>query len=166
MKTLKLIAVLVLVTLIASCGNSEKKTTNTQPTTPKTKHSKETESNDVAENSSTENTLDGKIASGKAIYQRTCVACHQANGTGIPNAFPPLAKSDYLNEDIDRAIDIVLRGKTGEITVNGTTYNSVMTKQDISSSEVADVLTYIYNSWGNNKTDVTTAQVNKIKNNI
>ena len=117
MKTLKLIAVLVLVTLIASCSNSEKKKTNTQSTTPKTKHSKETESNDVAENSSTENTLDGKIASGKAIYQRTCVACHQANGTGIPNAFPPLAASDYLNADIDRAIDIVLRGKTGEITV-------------------------------------------------
>lgn len=166
MKTLKLIAVLVLVTLIASCSNSEKKKTNTQSTRPKTEHSKEIESNVVAENSSIENTLAGKIASGKAIYQRTCVACHQANGAGIPNAFPPLAESDYLNEDTDRAIDIVLRGKTGEITVNGTTYNSAMTKQDISSSEVADVLTYVYNSWGNNKTDVTTAQVNKIKNNI
>jgi cytochrome c len=47
---------------------------------------------------------------GKAIYSKTCVACHQANGQGIPNAFPPLAKSDYLNKDVNRAIKIVLNG--------------------------------------------------------
>ena len=108
--------------------------------------------------------LEEKIESGKQIYTKTCFACHQANGEGIPNAFPPLAKSDYLNADVKRAIDIVLYGKTGEITVNGEKYNSVMTKQTLTEDEVADVLTYIYNSWGNNKTEVTTEMVSKVKN--
>ncbi|MEE9360995.1 MAG: copper-containing nitrite reductase [Cellulophaga sp.] len=105
-----------------------------------------------------------KIKSGKQIYTNTCFACHQANGEGIASAFPPLAKSDYLNADVRRSIDIVLNGKTGEITVNGAKYNSVMTKQTLTSEEVADVLTYVYNSWGNNKTNVTVDQVNQVKN--
>ncbi len=108
-------------------------------------------------------TLAEKMESGKQIYMKTCFACHQAEGQGIPNAFPPLAKSDYLNADVRRAIEIVVKGKTGEITVNGEKYNSVMTRQAISNDEVADVLTYVYNSWGNNKTNVTKAQVDAVK---
>ncbi|SNZ01482.1 copper-containing nitrite reductase [Flagellimonas pacifica] len=118
---------------------------------------------DDEDKSSGTKTLAEKMESGKQIYTKTCFACHQANGEGIPNAFPPLAESDYLNADVNRAIDIVLNGKTGEITVNGQKYNSVMTKQSISSDEVADVLTYIYNSWGNKKTNVTKAQVEQVK---
>jgi nitrite reductase (NO-forming) len=114
--------------------------------------------------STSEKTLAQKMVTGKQIYMKTCFACHQAEGQGIPNAFPPLAKSDYLNADVDRAIGIVINGKTGEITVNGSKYNSVMTKQAISSEEIADVMTYIYNSWGNNKTNVTKMQVEQIKN--
>lgn len=107
--------------------------------------------------------LDERIKLGKQIYSTTCFACHQAEGQGIANAFPPLAKSDYLNEDVDRAINIILKGKTGEITVNGQKYNSVMTAQTLTDEEVANVLTYIYNSWGNNKTEVTPAMVKKVK---
>lgn len=103
--------------------------------------------------------LEEKMELGKNIYGRTCVACHQASGQGIPSVFPPLAKSDYLNADIERAIDIVLHGKSGEITVNGETYNSVMTAQNISDQEVANVMTYIYNNWGNNGTEVTEEMV-------
>jgi nitrite reductase (NO-forming) len=112
----------------------------------------------------TNKTLAQKIASGKQIYTKTCFACHQANGEGIANAFPPLAKSDYLNADVDRAIGIVLKGKTGEITVNGKKYNSVMTKQTLNDDEVADVMTYIYNSWGNKKTNVTVNKVQSVRN--
>ena len=104
-----------------------------------------------------------KIADGKSIYTKTCFACHQANGEGIPNAFPPLAKSDYLNADVKRSIGIVLNGKTGEITVNGNKYNSIMTKQTLTNEEVADVLTYVYNSWGNNKTNVSINTVKEVK---
>ncbi|MDG2194748.1 MAG: c-type cytochrome, partial [Polaribacter sp.] len=113
--------------------------------------------------SSKNKTLAEKIASGKNVYTKTCFACHQANGEGIPNAFPPLAKSDYLNADVKRAIDIVLNGKTGEIKVNGKIYNSVMTKQTLTDDEVADVMTYVYNSWGNNKTNVKVSAVQEVK---
>ncbi|WP_456438702.1 copper-containing nitrite reductase [Psychroserpens sp.] len=112
---------------------------------------------------SSNKTLAEKMESGKNIYIKTCFACHQAEGQGIPNAFPPLANSDYLNANVNRAIQIVLKGKTGEITVNGEKYNSVMTRQAISNDEIADVMTYIYNSWGNNKTNVTKSQVDQVK---
>lgn len=111
----------------------------------------------------TNKTLAEKIESGKQIYTRTCFACHQSNGEGIANAFPPLAKSDYLNADVKRAIGIVLNGKTGEITVNGNKYNSIMTKQTLTDEEIADVLTYVYNSWGNNKTDVKSTAVQEVR---
>ncbi|WP_100613960.1 copper-containing nitrite reductase [Confluentibacter citreus] len=101
---------------------------------------------------------------GKQAYMQTCFACHQAEGQGVPNAFPPLAKSDYLNADVDRAIGVILNGLTGEITVNGQKYNSVMTRQSLSSDEIANVLTYVYNSWGNSKKVVTKAMVDKVKN--
>ncbi|MDG1040532.1 MAG: copper-containing nitrite reductase [Polaribacter sp.] len=113
--------------------------------------------------STKEKSLAQKMADGKQVYMKTCFACHQAEGQGIPNAFPPLAKSDYLNADVDRSIAIVKHGKTGEITVNGKKYNSVMTAQNITDVEIADVMTYIYNSWGNNKTNVTVSRVNKVK---
>ncbi|WP_436410111.1 copper-containing nitrite reductase [Polaribacter huanghezhanensis] len=113
--------------------------------------------------STKEKTLAQKMSDGKQVYMKTCFACHQATGQGIPNAFPPLAKSDFLNADVDRAIGIVKHGKTGEITVNGKKYNSVMTAQNITDVEIADVLTYIYNSWGNNKTNVTVNSVSKVK---
>ncbi|QTE23188.1 copper-containing nitrite reductase [Polaribacter cellanae] len=113
--------------------------------------------------SKTEKPLAKKIADGKQVYMKTCFACHQAEGQGIPNAFPPLAKSDYLNADVKRAIGIILHGKTGEITVNGKKYNSVMTKQTLTDEEVADVMTYVYNSWGNNKTNVSIKTVKEVK---
>ncbi|WP_347175007.1 copper-containing nitrite reductase [Polaribacter uvawellassae] len=110
-----------------------------------------------------EKSLAQKMSDGKQVYMNTCFACHQGEGQGIPNAFPPLAKSDYLNADVDRAIGIVKHGLTGEITVNGNKYNSVMTAQNITDVEIADVMTYIYNSWGNNKTNVTIERVKKVK---
>lgn len=100
-----------------------------------------------------------KMEKGKTVYAQSCLACHQATGAGIPNAFPPLAKSDYLNEDVHRAIEVVKFGLSGEIEVNGNVYNSAMPKQNISDEDIAAVLTYVYNNWGNNKTEVTTEMV-------
>ncbi|MGB1269628.1 MAG: copper-containing nitrite reductase [Flavobacteriaceae bacterium] len=114
--------------------------------------------------STKEKPLAEKITSGKSLYNKTCFACHQANGQGIPNAFPPLAKSDYLNADEKRAIGVVIHGKSGEITVNGVKYNSVMTKQNLTDEEVADVLTYVYSAWGNNKTNVKISTVQEVRN--
>ena len=64
--------------------------------------------------------------------------------------FPPLAKSDFLNADKVRAIGIVLNGLTGHVTVNGNAYNSVMPPMSqLNDDEVANILTYVLNSWGN-----------------
>lgn len=104
-----------------------------------------------------------QVEFGKQVYARTCLACHQANGEGIAEAFPPLAKSDYLNADVNRAIDIVLNGKSGKLVVNGKEYNSVMTKQVLSDGEVANVLTYVYNSWGNSGKVVTPEMVQQLR---
>ena len=129
-------------------------------TMPETEEAKQKEVIAVKEKS-----LLKKLKDGKQVYMNTCFACHQAEGQGIPNAFPPLAKSDYLNADVERAIGVVLNGLTGEITVNGKKYNSVMTRQTLTDEEVADVMTYVYNSWGNNKTNVSIKTVQEVKNN-
>lgn len=102
---------------------------------------------------------------GKGIYNSTCFACHGSQGQGVADVFPPLAKADYLNADVERSIDIVLNGKTGEITVNGEKYNSVMPAQGLSDKDAASVLTYIYNNWDNNGAEVTPEMVKKVRSN-
>ncbi|EJG02931.1 copper-containing nitrite reductase [Flavobacterium sp. F52] len=108
-------------------------------------------------------TVEEKIKIGKQIFGTTCFACHQSEGQGIPNTFPPLAKSDYLNADSKRTIKTILHGLTGEVTVNGKKYNNVMPAQNLSDDEIANVLTYIYNSWGNNKTEITPEMVKALR---
>ena len=108
-------------------------------------------------------TVSEQIKSGKELFDRTCYACHQSEGQGIPNAFPPLAKSDYLNANPDRAIGAVLHGLSGGITVNGKKFNNVMTSQNLTDEQAADVLTYVYSNWGNNKTVITPEKVKAIR---
>ena len=91
-----------------------------------------------------------QLARGKALYEKYCTACHQATGAGLPGAFPPLAKSDYFAKDKKKAIAAVIHGLSGEITVNGQKYNSVMPNLAyLKDEEVADVISYVLNSWGN-----------------
>lgn len=104
-------------------------------------------------------TKEEQVTLGKTVFESNCLACHQANGEGIPNAFPPLASSDFLNADHDRAIDIVLNGRSGPITVNGKTYDSVMPAVALNNDQIANVLTYVLNSFGNKGGQVTPAQV-------
>jgi nitrite reductase (NO-forming) len=100
-----------------------------------------------------------RMAGGKRIFESTCIACHQAGGKGLAGAFPPLAKSDFLNADKKRAIRTVLEGLSGEIMVNGVKYNGVMPAQQMNDEDVANVLTYIYGSWGNSSMQITPADV-------
>jgi nitrite reductase (NO-forming) len=104
-----------------------------------------------------------RIARGQRTYTNICAACHQPGGTGLANAFPPLAASDYLNADKRRAIAAVLQGLTGPITVNGTTYNSAMPALGLSDEEVANVLTYVYSQWNNSGQDVTPSEVSAVR---
>ena len=106
---------------------------------------------------------DERMARGKLIYNTVCMACHQAEGQGIPQAFPPLAKSDYLNADTKRAISTVLHGLTGPVTVNGAVYNSVMPQLGLNDEQVANALTYVYSQWGNNGTEVLPSTVKEVR---
>lgn len=102
-------------------------------------------------------------AAGEEVYNTTCKACHQASGEGIVGAFPPLANSDYLLEDKNRAIKQVLEGSSGEIVVNGETYNGTMTPQNLEDQQVVDVINYVLNSWGNEGGEVTLEDVQSQK---
>jgi len=99
---------------------------------------------------------------GERIYKRNCMACHQANGQGIEQAFPPLAISDYLNASPEKAIGAIKNGLSGELKVNGKIYNSVMPALNLSDEQIANVLTYVYNSWGNSKKVVTPADAKAV----
>ncbi len=116
--------------LINSCNSNEKKTTET------TQNQEPTQ-------------VEATIKRGQLVYNDMCITCHLADGKGVPIAFPPLADSDYLRENQNKSIIGVKKGISGEIIVNGITYNSVMAPLGLSDEEVADVMNFINNSWGN-----------------
>lgn len=93
--------------------------------------------------------LKASIAKGKEVYAAQCTNCHMEQGEGMEGVFPPLAKSDYLMADKKRSIQQVIHGVSGEIKVNGVTYNGDMPGVELTDEEVSDVLNYVRNSWGN-----------------
>jgi nitrite reductase (NO-forming) len=100
---------------------------------------------------------------GERVFKNTCVPCHQANGQGLPNVFPPLAGSDFLNQSKRRAIDIVVNGLQKPVTVNGKNYNGIMPPQNLSDDQISAVLTYVYSQWGNSGKVVTNEEVSKAR---
>lgn len=108
----------------------------------------------------------GDLAKGKTIYNNTCSPCHQANGLGLPGQFPPLAGSDWVvGMGPNRMIRIVLNGLQGPITVKGGEYNNAMVpwRDTLSDADIAAVLTYVRNEWGNKGDPVKPEQVKQIR---
>ncbi len=105
------------------------------------------------------------MGNGKRVFGQVCAACHQADGTGLPGAFPPLAMSDFLNADPKHAISIVLHGLSGKITVNSTGYESVMPAfaTQLSDDDVANVLTYLLNNFNNKGGSIAAAEVKAVR---
>jgi nitrite reductase (NO-forming) len=109
-------------------------------------------------------TKEQQVAAGRALYNGTCSVCHQPNGDGLPDVFPPLAGSDWLMADKERSIAAVLNGLTGKVTVNGKDYNSVMPPMSqLSNDEIASILTFTMNEWGNSGPAVTPGEVAKVR---
>jgi nitrite reductase (NO-forming) len=107
---------------------------------------------------------EGQIKAGEALFAGTCSTCHQANGAGIEGVFPPLAGSDFLLADKQRAIGIVINGLSGPVKVNGKDFNSVMPPMSqLNDDEVANILTYVLNSFGNKGGVVSTAEVSAVR---
>jgi len=89
------------------------------------------------------------IERGKMVYSENCITCHMGTGEGVPASFPPLAKSDYLLKTPEKAIYAVKFGLAGKIKVNGIEYDNMMPAPGLDNDEIADVMNYIQNSWGN-----------------
>lgn len=111
------------------------------------------------------NNMAKSITNGKNVYTNNCMNCHMEDGKGLESAFPPIAKSDYLKRPTKDLINVVLKGQSGEIKVNGVLYNGIMPAQDyLSNEEIADVLNYINNSWGNkNLKPILPSQVKQLR---
>lgn len=110
-----------------------------------------------------ERTLPDRISRGKVLYEQNCAACHQVDGSGLGDAFPPLAKSDYLMARPDKGIGVILHGLTGKIKVNGKEYDGVMPQMQLGDDEVASILTYVRNSFGNSGGLVQAAEVAAVR---
>ncbi len=146
-----LFAASVLVYVLAACGGSEKATTETTAAT---------ETNEVAK-------TEEKAAAhpGKAVYMTYCMTCHMKEGEGVPNLNPPLTDKEWVEGDKTRLINIVLKGLQGEIEVAGETWNGVMASHSfLNDQQIADVLSYIRQSFGNNAEAITAEEVAAVRN--
>jgi len=94
--------------------------------------------------------LTESIKRGKEVYSLYCQNCHLEDGKGTPDINPPVAKADYLKKPSKTLINVILQGQSGEVVVNGKKYNALMPAQDyLTDIQIADVLNYVRNSWGN-----------------
>lgn len=101
---------------------------------------------------------------GKKVYDTHCLSCHQAGGAGITDLYPPLTNTTWVSGDKKKLITIVLNGMSGEIVVNGKEYDNEMPSQAyLKDGDIADVLTYIRNSFGNKASVVTPAEVKALR---
>lgn len=103
--------------------------------------------------------LTASMERGAEIYVDFCIQCHLGKGEGVEGTFPPLANSDWLTPTrYKEAIKVVKYGQKGEIKVNGITYNGVMANLELYEDEVADVMNYIMNNWGNSQEKIVTEE--------
>jgi mono/diheme cytochrome c family protein len=106
---------------------------------------------------------------GQEIYFREglCVTCHQPNGKGLDPAFPSIEKSPWVTADTDRLIKITLYGLMGPLEVNGKKYDGLVPMTPfggmLKDEEIANVLTFVRNSFGNQADPVAAAQVKKVR---
>lgn len=142
------------IVLLVACGGGQEQTQE-QTTTPQSMV--EAEQEEASEPAVVNE-------AGKKVYDQYCLVCHQADGNGVPNAFPPLTQTEYVSGDTERLIEIVLNGLSGEIEVNGVVYNGVMVAHNfLSDQEIADVITYVRSNFGNNAPAVTANEVAAVR---
>lgn len=107
--------------------------------------------------------LQASITRGKQLYLEQCLACHQADALGVSGMNPPLVKTKFVMGDKVTLVKIVLNGMTG-VEVEGEDYHGVMAPHsDLSDQQIADVLTYVRNSFGNKAKAVTASEVKAIR---
>jgi mono/diheme cytochrome c family protein len=108
--------------------------------------------------------LAASLTRGAVVYKNVCITCHQADGGGVPNMNPPLIKTQYVLGDKARLAHIVLAGLAEPIEIDGDEYKQHMPAQAyLTDQQVADVLTYVRNSFGNKASAVQVAEVKAVR---
>lgn len=108
--------------------------------------------------------LQASLVRGKQVYLEQCLACHQADAGGVQNMNPPLIKTKWVLGDKTTLVQVVLKGMTGPVDIDGDTYQNVMAPHsDLTDRQIADVLTYVRNNFGNKASRVTAAEVKAIR---
>ncbi len=160
MKKLSVFALSSVVTLLMSCSGGSNSGTATSDA-----QERSVENQPVAtEPQGPPQEVTQKVEAGKQVYTQYCLACHQADGNGVQGAFPPLSQSDWVNGDNTRLITVLLNGLQGPIEVKGQQYNSMMpTHSFLSDEQIADVLTYVRNSFDNDGGEITLEEVKKTR---
>ncbi len=100
---------------------------------------------------------------GQVLYQTHCSNCHQTNGKGLGRLYPPLDQSDFMDRNFEEVVCIVKYGSQGRLVVNGVEYNMAMKGiPGLTELEVAEIITYIYNSWSHRKGLVDVSEVSQL----
>ena len=104
------------------------------------------------------------MEAGKKVYETYCLVCHQADGSGVPKMNPPVIKTTYVLGDKTKLVQIILKGMKEEVEINGEFYENVMAAHDyLTDQEIADVTTFVRNSFGNKASIITAAEVKGIR---
>jgi Cytochrome c, mono- and diheme variants len=106
--------------------------------------------------------FDQYYVQGEMLYVKHCSNCHQKNGAGLGLVYPPLDKSDYMDNNFEAVVCIMKYGTKGEVTVNGKIYNQPMPGvPSLTELEIAEIATYIYNTWNHSKGIIETPKVSE-----
>jgi mono/diheme cytochrome c family protein len=101
---------------------------------------------------------------GKIVYEANCLMCHQADGSGVPNMNPPIVKTKWVLGSKTTLIQMLLKGSSGKVEIDGDTFHNTMPAQpQFTDQQIADVLTYVRNSFGNKASAVTPAEVKAVR---
>jgi mono/diheme cytochrome c family protein len=119
----------------------------------------------VQSNNPTSELHQKSLEAGEKIYKKLCLSCHQADGGGVPNMSPPLIETSFVLGDKEKLIGIILNGLKN-VDINDETYNNPMPALGsvLKDQEIADVLTYVRNSFGNKASAITAAEVKAVRN--
>lgn len=108
--------------------------------------------------------LQQSVERGKAVYTTFCLSCHQADGSGVPNLNPPLIQNNWVLGPKNVLIEQVLKGSKGKVEMDGETFhNSMPPMAHLTDQQIADVITYVRNSFGNKASRVAPAEVKALR---
>lgn len=150
MKKISLTTFLIISTFLGLSAQTQKKASSA--------------SNSKSTASSTALAIQKSIERGKAVYNQTCMACHQADGGGVQGLNPPLIKTEYVLGDKNRLINILLHGMNKELEIDGELYSNPMPSVNyLTDQQIADVLTFVRNNFTNKASAITPAQVKALR---